>query len=179
MEQVKRYELFRRTPVRVVYEDFGAYFCGTDLARLFGYKKPYDTIKYFCNKPTKILIPCKQSPKEHSRTLCFLDEKQTREFISHQFELKNFNYRKYDVDCFIMSLMSGLYPNILKPKVVPLTRGPNTWKKVRKNGCEKDGHYDYNPNDVQTAMTILKMIDELKEDASLFLSGKLFQKTKA
>lgn len=64
--------------------------------------------------------------------------------------------------------MGGKYPNILKPKVVPLTRPPSSWKTVTKKGHDRDGNWEYREIDVQTAMTIMKMCKEFNNDIIRF-----------
>ena len=122
MEQVKRYELKVSYPVRIVQKENGIkYICGTDLARLFGYKKPYDAVKKDAKGLEKILIPCKQSPENNSRTLCFLSEFQACCYIMKQLERKKLTTQEdneYQSYVFLSSIEAGLMPEILNPKAV-------------------------------------------------------------
>jgi len=164
MQQVERYELSIRGPVRIVIKCGCPYYCGTDLARLFGYKKPYDAVKHFVPKVTKILIPCKQSPS-HSRTLCFLSEFQTYEFVQRQLQLKKLKSDEWTLDVFIKSLRTGRMPSILRPREVPLEP---ILKPVRNT--DRDGHYDGHELDVQTTLTLIKMYKSFVQDLRTFIN---------
>ena len=162
-------------PVRIVVKDGCRFYCGRDLACLFGYNKPYDTMKYFCPGQTKIVIPSRQGNRVG---ICFIDELQTLGFIIGQLELKGLASKESSerqAYIFLKRIQDGERPEILT-NFVPKASSPDAGHQAcdfpndRSDG--KRAMHDFDELDLRECIAIIKTCKEFMSGLRTLVNGR-------